>query len=307
LLETGLGGRLDATNVVARPALTVLTPIALDHQAFLGETLEAIATEKAGILKAGTLCVSAEQAAEAASVIRRRAEALHVPIEWEGEHWRVRDDQAEGSGTAGRMVYEAPGATWRLPAPGLTGHFQINNAGLAIAGARTVLGASLNWEAVARGIRAARWPGRLQRLDDGPLRALLPATWELWLDGAHNPAAAAALADEARQNWSDRPNAFIVGMLRTKDAAGFLAALAATTTDIVAVTIPEATAGLTAEELSDLGRSAGLGIKPATSVENGLRLLAASMSNPARVIICGSLYLAGWVLMRNAARADSPL
>jgi dihydrofolate synthase/folylpolyglutamate synthase len=157
LLETGLGGRLDATNVVARPALTVLTPIALDHQAFLGETLEAIATEKAGILKAGILCVSAEQAAEAASVIRRRAEALHVPIEWEGEHWRVHGDQAEGSGTAGRMLYEAPGATWRLPAPGLTGHFQINNAGLAIAGARTVLGASLKWQAVASGIRAARW------------------------------------------------------------------------------------------------------------------------------------------------------
>jgi dihydrofolate synthase/folylpolyglutamate synthase len=208
------------------------------------------------------------------------------------------------------MVYEAPGATWRLPAPGLTGHFQINNAGLAIAGARAVLGARLKQEAVASALRAAHWPGRLQRIDDGPLRALLPATWELWLDGAHNPAAAAALAAEVRQNWSDRPNAFIVGMLRTKDAAGFLAALAATTKDIVAVTVPEAPASLTAEELSDRGRSVGLPVKPAAGVEDALRLLATSMDRgerrPARVIICGSLYLAGWVLMRNMARPAPP-
>jgi dihydrofolate synthase/folylpolyglutamate synthase len=303
LLETGLGGRLDATNVVARPALTVLTPIALDHQAFLGETLEAIAAEKAGILKPGTPCVSAEQAAEAAFVIRRRAKAMQVPFEWEGEHWRVRGDQA--AGTAGGMVYEAPGATWHLPAPGLTGHFQISNAGLAIAGARTVLGRSLDRGTVARGIRAARWPGRLQRLDEGPLRALLPANWELWLDGAHNPAAAEALAAEARQNWSDRPNGFIIGMLSTKDAAGFLASIGPIAEDIVSVTVPGAAASLTAQELSDLGRSAGFSIRPVASVEDGLRLLAASMRSPARVLICGSLYLAGWVLTRNAAPLES--
>lgn len=300
LLETGLGGRLDATNVVARPAATVLTPIALDHQSFLGETLSAIAAEKAGILKEKTPCVSARQNADAAAVIRSRAAALGVSVAWEAEQWRV---SRSGDG----LVYEELGGSPRgsnpakpqLPAPGLSGHFQVGNAGLAIACARSVLGSSLQWEAVARGIRTAHWPGRLQRIEDGPLRALLPEDWELWLDGAHNPAAAAVLAAEAQSAWRDRPNAFIVGMLRSKDAAGFLAAIAARAERLFAVTIPEAAASLTAGELSDIGQSAGLAVERAASVEEALRALAITMGRPARVIICGSLYLAGWVLARN--------
>ena len=297
LLETGLGGRLDATNVVARPAATVLTPIALDHQSFLGDTLGAMAAEKAGILKKETPCFSAQQTAEAAYVIRSRAAALGAPVTWESEHWRACRN---GDG----IVYEALGGSspgpWRLPAPGLAGHFQVNNAGLALACAQSVLGESLKPEAVARGIRTAHWPGRLQRIDAGRLRDLLPDDSELWLDGAHNPAAAAALAAEARQNWHDRPTAFIVGMLRTKDAAGFLTTIAANAERVIAVTIPEAAASLTADELSDLGQSAGLAMGRAASVEEALHGLGAAMSRPARVVICGSLYLAGWVVTRNA-------
>jgi dihydrofolate synthase / folylpolyglutamate synthase len=316
LLETGLGGRLDATNVVARPAATVLTPIALDHQSFLGETVAEIAAEKAGILKQGTPCFSSQQAAEAASVIRNRAKALEVPLVWESEHWRARRD---GNG----MLYEAfgrssPGSSsatdpqkdhsaWRLPAPGLAGHFQLNNAGLAIACAQSMLGTSLRREAVARGIHTAHWPARLQRINAGILRDLLPEDWELWLDGAHNPAAAAALAAEARQNWHDRPNAFIVGMLRTKDASGFLTTVAGNAERVVAVTVPEVAASLTAAELRDLGQSVGLAVEPAASVEDALRTLATDMSGPARAVICGSLYLAGWVLTRNAPHLSADL
>lgn len=300
LLETGLGGRLDATNVVERPAATVLTPIALDHQSFLGDTLAAIAAEKAGILKKQTPCFSARQAAEAASVIRKRAKVLRAPIMWEAEHWRALPD-----GGGGGWLYQTPGGspleTWRLPAPGLAGHFQVNNAALALACAQSVLGDSLEPEALARGIRTAHWPGRLQRLDAGRLRDLLPTDWEVWLDGAHNPAAAAVLAAEALQNWRDRPNLFVVGMLRTKDAAGFLAALAAAAEQIVAVTVPGSAASLTGDELRTLGRSTGLEIRCAASLEDALRSLAgATTGRPARVVICGSLYLAGWVLTRNA-------
>ena len=299
LLETGLGGRLDATNVVARPAATVLTPIALDHQSFLGDTLAAIAAEKAGILQKETPCFSARQATEAAAVIRKRAKMLRAPVIREAEHWRALPI-AGGKG----LLYETLGGssleTWRLPAPGLAGRFQVNNAGLALACAQSVLGVSLDLEAVARGIRTAHWPGRLQRLDSGPLRDLLPADWEVWLDGAHNPASAAVLVAEARQNWQDRPNLFVVGMLRTKDAAGFLAALAAAAERIVAVTVPGSAASLTPEELRTQGQSVGLTIGCAPSMEDALRNLAGATSRPARVVICGSLYLAGWVLTRNA-------
>lgn len=300
LLETGLGGRLDATNVVARPAATILTPIALDHQSFLGETLSAIAGEKAGILKKETPCFSSQQSPDATAVIRSRAAALGVSVAWEAEHWRV---SRSGDG----LLYEDLGgispraypAKRHLPAPGLSGHFQMGNTGLAVACAQSVLGSSLKWDAVARGIRTAHWPGRMQRIEDGPLRVLLPEDWELWLDGAHNPAAAAALAAEARQIWQDRPNAFIVGMLRTKDAARFLATIADSAERILAVTIPEADASLTTGELSDLGQSVGLMVERAAGVEQALRTLAFTMRRPARVIICGSLYLAGWVLAHN--------
>ncbi len=301
LLETGLGGRLDATNVIARPALTVLTPIGLDHQAFLGDTLGAIAVEKAGILKWGTPCLSARQPAEAATAIRRRAEALDAPVAWESEHWRASGDR-DGMLFEGRTETwrRAGRGVWRLPAPGLAGHFQISNAGLAIAGAHVVLGASLRREAVGRGVGAAHWPARLQRLDHGRLRDLLPADWELWLDGAHNPAAAAALATEIGRNWRDRPTALVVGMLRTKDAGGVLATLAAAATRIVAVPIPAAAASLSADEIAAFGQSGGLAVERAASVEEALRRLALTIGSPARVLVCGSLYLAGAVLKSNA-------
>lgn len=297
LLETGLGGRLDATNVVARPALTALTPIAMDHQAFLGESLAEIAGEKAGILKPGVPCVSVQQPSPAAAVIRHRAETVHAPVAWEGANWRV-DPGSNG------FVYESTVRSLRLPLPGLAGQFQFGNAGLSVACAEALLGAALDGEAVAHGLLGVRWPGRLQRLGTGRLSAVLPPQWDLWLDGGHNPAAASALASEI-QTWRNRPTDLVVGMLRNKDAAGFLGRLGPYVRRIVAVPIPGAGAGFTADELAHVGSTIGLTVEVAVNVENALALLTAAGSRaPSRVLICGSLYLAGAVLSFDSSGGD---
>lgn len=289
LLETGLGGRLDATNVVDRPALTVLTPIALDHQAFLGDTLAAIAAEKAGILKPGVPCLSAAQSADADTVVRATAEALGAPLYVEGRDW-----SAASRGDA--LVYRDPGVSLMLPKPPLAGGFQIGNAGLAIATMTRVPGLHLAESALRRGMGRVSWPGRLQRLDDGPLNALLPKDWELWIDGGHNPAAGEAIAREIR-NWRDRRLHIVFGMLRQKDALGFLGAIAPWCTgEAAAIAIPGEANSLTAEEGAAAARHAGLACAPAAGLDAALSSFGQGDTEPARVLICGSLYLAGSVL-----------
>ncbi len=218
LLETGLGGRLDATNVVRRPAATAITPISLDHQAFLGDTIAAIAGEKAGILKSGAPAIIGPQMPEAAAVFAAHAAAVGAPLLRFGQEWRCT---ATGDG----MRYEGPGWRYDLPLPSLPGAHQIINAGTAIACLEQLTGFQIAGEAIARGLRRIDWPARLQRLTHGPLVEMLPEGSELWLDGGHNPGAGAALAAMAA-GWHDRPLDLVVGMLNTKDAAGFLAPLA---------------------------------------------------------------------------------
>ncbi|HTT79646.1 MAG TPA: folylpolyglutamate synthase/dihydrofolate synthase family protein, partial [Stellaceae bacterium] len=228
LLEVGMGGRLDTTNVVRRPAVTAITPISLDHQAYLGDTIAAIAGEKAGILKPGVPAVIGPQEADAAAVIAARAAALGAPLSRWRQEWHCDP-------VGGGMRYA--GAQWRLdlPLPSLAGAHQIANAGTAIACLEQLPDCPLPPAALARGLRHIDWPARLQRLKRGPLVALLPPGWELWLDGGHNPAAGAVLA-EAAAGWRDRPLSLIVGMLNTKDAAGFLAPLAPYARALCAVT-----------------------------------------------------------------------
>jgi dihydrofolate synthase/folylpolyglutamate synthase len=292
ILETGLGGRLDATNVVARPALTVITPIAMDHEAFLGGTLAAIAGEKAGILKAGTPCVVAQQLPEADAVIAGRAEALGAPLWYEG-----RDFQA-GKDADGSLVFNS----LRLPAPALAGDFQYRNAGLALA-AVTLLGERgvlprLAPEVLARGLTSVQWPARLQRLTHGPLADMLPQGWELWLDGGHNPHAANAIAAHA-ERWRDRPLLALFGMLANKDVDGYFAPLAARFAALRAIAIPGEPNTLDAEAGAEAARRHGCtDAQPADGVEAALRELTAQ-PGPARVLICGSLYLAGTVLRDN--------
>jgi dihydrofolate synthase/folylpolyglutamate synthase len=329
LLETGLGGRLDATNVVARPAVTALTPISLDHQHYLGATLAAIASEKAGILKPGVPCVSAGQAPGAAAVIRERAAAIGAPLLWENRAWRTvpsdhgfrfvllpgaaeseRDDAlsfplAGGGGGEGEFMHrrEAPFAL-DLPPPALPGTHQITNAGVALAclfllsGALRGVGPGIE-PALEAGLRTVRWPARLQRLAAGRLAALLPEAWELWLDGGHNPAAGETLARHAAAEWRDRPLHLIFGMLRTKDPEGFLRPLVPRVTRMRTVPIPGEDNALPAAEAARDARALGLDAHACPGVAEALTEIAAAGTGPARVLICGSLYLAGAVLAEN--------
>jgi dihydrofolate synthase / folylpolyglutamate synthase len=293
LLETGLGGRLDATNVIGAPTLTAITPISLDHQSYLGETLTAIAGEKAGILKAGVACLSAAQPAEAATVIRARASLLGAPLFEETKHWSAR--RAADAG----LAFRDGGGELCLPAPALEGAHQFQNAGLAIACARCLpVPLTVDRDAIGRGLRHVRWPARLQRLERGALPAMLPAGWELWLDGGHNPGAAAVLARHL-EGWRDRPLFLVFGMLKSKHTGAFLSQLAPLIERVATVPVPEQPASLAAEEAARIAARHGIVATAATSVTDALALLAAESGPPARVLICGSLYLAGAVLAAN--------
>jgi dihydrofolate synthase/folylpolyglutamate synthase len=287
LLETGLGGRLDATNAICRPAVAAITPISLDHQAFLGDTIAAIAAEKAGILKPGAPAVIGPQPPEAAAVLAARAAAVGAPLLRFGEEWRC---QREGD----RMRYAGPRWRLELPLPSLLGGYQIGNAGTAIACLEQLAGPPVAGAAIAAGLRRIEWPGRLQRLVRGPLLAALPDRWELWLDGGHNPGAGAVLAEVAA-GWRDRPLYLVVGMLNTKDAAGFLAPLAGRAAALRAVAIPGEVNALPAETIAAAAAAIELPAETAISVAAAVRDVT-GQAGSGRILICGSLHLAGTVL-----------
>ena len=219
LLEVGLGGRLDATNVVRRPAVTAITPVSLDHQAFLGDTVAAIAGEKAGILKPGV------HGGHRTAAGRGRGGHRGPRRGGLGAALPVRSTSGAASAAGAGMRYE--GERWQLdlPLPSLLGAHQIVNAGTAIACLEQLSGFRYPREAIADGLRHIDWPARLQLLRRGPLVDAVPPDWELWLDGGHNPVAGEILGDVAA-GWHDRPLYLVVGMMNTKDAAGFIAPLA---------------------------------------------------------------------------------
>lgn len=291
LLEVGLGGRLDATNVVARPRLTAITPVALDHQQFLGTTIEAIAGEKAGIMKPGVTCVVGEQDPRTIAVLERHARAVGAPLFLCGRDWTF-------AATPAGFRYEDASGVHDLPKPSLLGVHQIANAALAVACATRLGGFGLDAAAMAAGLAKAAWPARLQRLTKGPLVDALPEGWELWLDGGHNPAAGVALA-ETLKDWHDRPLDLIYGMLDTKVAAGYLEALAPHVHALQAVRIPGEAASLSAETAARYATEAGIAATPAASVMDALKAHLAAAREPGRILICGSLYLAGQVLREN--------
>ena len=295
LLEVGLGGRLDATNVVEHPLATVITRIAIDHTDFLGDTLEKIANEKAGILKRGTPAIVAAQARDALAAIERQAAKLNALLKIAGEDWTATEER-------GRLVYQDEAGLLDLPAPKLYGRHQFENAGLAIAALRAIKPFKIAPAAYEAGMVKADWPARLQRLAAGRLVELIPAGSELWLDGGHNPdggrAIAAALAD--LEERVSRPLVLIVGMLASKDCAGFLSNFTGLARRMIAVPVPGAEKGLTAEAVADAARAIGL---PATSRDNLDEALDAArkldLDPPPRILITGSLYLAGDVLREN--------
>ena len=291
LIETGLGGRFDATNVLARPALAVITPVSRDHVHFLGETIPEIAFEKAGILKPGVPAIVGPQRADASATIAARAREIGAPLRRHGAEWRCD----------GRSYRDAEGEL-RIPPPGLAGAHQLENAGIAVAAARALGWPALDEPAIRAGIAAASWPGRLQRLEGGKLSARLGAGWELWVDGGHNRAAGEALARFA-EGWADRPLHLVMGHLAVRPPQDFLAPLAPRIASFRGVPVPGAYACHDAEALVAAAR--GLGIEAAASgdVARALDAIAAGAGAPARVLVCGSLYLAGSVLAEEGVEA----
>jgi dihydrofolate synthase/folylpolyglutamate synthase len=293
IVEVGLGGVLDATNVIARPLLSVITPVDLDHAEFLGTSLRGIAVEKAGILKTGARGLIGRQSEEAIDAITVAAHAVQSPLTVMGTDF---DAFAERGG----MAFQDQERFLDLPLPALVGAHQIDNAGLAVA---VALELDLPEATIVEGLTAVRWPARMQRLTAGLYGEMARAAEaELWLDGGHNPHAARALADALaqRQARAPRPLALIVGMLGNKDAGGFFDALKASGAHVF--TVPFDGAAAEPEALAAVARGHGLGATPMTSAQDALsRALALGAG---RVVICGSLYLAGEVL--GASRETWP-
>ncbi|MEM6375055.1 MAG: folylpolyglutamate synthase/dihydrofolate synthase family protein [Pseudomonadota bacterium] len=287
LLEVGLGGRLDATNVVEKPALTLITPVSLDHQQFLGETLPEIAGEKAGIIKRGVTCIVAPQEEAAMGVIEARASRLGSTLLAYGQAWHVTSEYE-------RLIYQDETGLCDLPLPNLPGAHQIHNAGTAICALRALDQEDL---ALETALSHAQWPARMQRLRSGPLVEAAPEA-ELWLDGGHNPAAGQALAAHL-STLGTRQTFLICGMLNTKDIAGFLSPLAAQAQGLTAISVPGEANTLPADATAAAARACGLATDIAENALEAVRQRA-QQTPDARILICGSLYLAGSILQENA-------
>jgi dihydrofolate synthase/folylpolyglutamate synthase len=300
ILEVGLGGKYDATNVIARPAMTVITPIGLDHAEFLGTDIAGIAAEKAGIVKRGVPLIVSRQDDIPRDVITRRADAMSAPLFLYGQDFFARQEH-------GRMVYEDEMGLLDLPLPRLAGAHQIENAASSIAALRH---AGQGWgreKAIETGLRTVEWPARLQRLVRGPLIEFAPQGSEVWLDGGHNPHCAEALARALAdfEDKSDKPLYLICGMLKTKDAVGFLSAFRGLARHVTTVAIEDEPASMGAGELYDAARFAGLEASPADDLDDAIMQVSAwsrarPEDGPPRILVCGSLYLAGRVLEENS-------
>ncbi|MBN8531101.1 MAG: bifunctional folylpolyglutamate synthase/dihydrofolate synthase [Alphaproteobacteria bacterium] len=281
LLETGMGGRLDATNVIEKPLLTAITPVALDHQEFLGDTLAAIAGEKAGILKTNVTCVVGPQEEEALRALKQKAAEKNAMLFIHGEDWRLENGH-----------YRSALWDFVLPQPALAGGHQLRNAATAVACVEKMQGFVISEEAIRQGIGAARWRARLQRLESAALLHLLPKGSEVFLDGGHNPQGGAAVA----AHFAGRRIQLVCGMLEGKDAEGFLRCFAEITERFYAVLVPDPK-GKAPALLAETARRAGIGeTRQAGSVAEAFKEMGERAEGPVTVLIAGSLYLAGAVL-----------
>ena len=284
LLEVGLGGRLDATNVIEQPALTVITPVSIDHTHYLGETLPLIAAEKAGILKQGVTGVIGRQETDADAVIESVADGVGAPLARLGQEWSF--DRSES-----HLIVQNARGSGRYPLPALAGDHQVENAALAAVCARLLPAFDVGDAAIAQGLQEARWPGRLQRIS----WAGLGDDWELWVDGGHNQAAALALA-RVTEGWADRPLDLVVGMLNTRPPEDYLRPLAPFVRRLAAVAIPDQAASRTAAEIDSAARSLGIDSETDASVGEAVTRLSSGEVHPGRILVCGSLYLVGSML-----------
>jgi dihydrofolate synthase/folylpolyglutamate synthase len=286
LLEVGLGGRVDATNVFEKPAMTIITPVSFDHPQFLGNTVAEIAGEKAGILKRGVPAIITRQPDDAMEVIEARAEKLGAPMLVQGQHWDAWEER-------GRLIYQDETGLLDLPPPALMGAHQFQNAGTAITALRHFGFGEDACEAVPTNVT---WAARMQKLSHGPLIDLGPQA-EFWLDGGHNAACAATLA-ETLTRLPKRPTHLICGMLNTKDISGYLEPLVPYTASLTAVSIPDEVNTLPAPVTAKAARDAGMDAGEADSVRSAVEDIIRKQAD-ARILICGSLYLAGAILREN--------
>ncbi len=282
VIEVGLGGRFDATNVLPPPAACVITAISMDHEAFLGDSIEQIAAEKAGIIKPGTPVVSARQTEPVLAVLADAAARAGASLLRRDRDWSIRRQP-------GGLRYADAHGSLDLPQPALLGAHQVENAGLAVAALRAA-GLPVPAHGWA-GIAATAWPARLQRLT-GLLAAGLPHGWELWLDGGHNPGAAAVLR-AVLDGWTDRPTHLVIGMKQSKDARGFLLPLLDRAASVRAVAEPGQHLALPVTAIVEAGGGRPV---PGPTVAAALSAILAEQPPPGRILICGSLYLAGEVL-----------
>lgn len=301
LLEVGLGGRLDATNVIDTPLATVITPVSMDHEKFLGDDLAVIASEKAGIVKPGVPVICAAQEDSALAAISRQAARMRAPLTISGQDFLAETDQ-------GRMIFQDDDELVDLPLPVLSGHHQIANAGLAIAALKAA-GLMPDAAVLAQGLKSVSWPGRLQPVVHGPLHDMCPQGTEIWLDGGHNPGAGLSIARfmGEQEERAPRPLYLVAGMLTTKDPAGFFRPFHGLVRHVGTVPIVSSGTGRTPEDLADLARCAGLEATPFQSLDAALADVAACAGKDGeapRILICGSLYLAGEVLARSGMAPD---
>ena len=287
ILEVGLGGRLDATNVIEHPQVSVITSIGLDHQQYLGETIEEIAREKAGILKRGSIGIVGAQSPEVRDEIERIALRVGAPLSIANQDWQSYTQH-------GRLVFQDEHGLLDLPLPALQGPHQIDNAGNAIAAVRALNDTRISDEAIAQGLKTVTWLARLQNLGAGHLREFVSARNEVWLDGGHNGPAGVVLAQAMRQ-MPKRELIMIWGMLNTKHTGGFIANFKGSVAHVITLAIPDEANAIAAEELTRVALEHGIKASAAATLEQALER-AAQFNPNARILICGSLYLAGYVL-----------
>ena len=294
LIEVGLGGRFDATNVIEQPAACVIAPVALDHQSYLGDTLDKIAFEKAGIIKPGAKIIIGEQQEAALEVIERKAQECKALVYVAGQDFDYHSQ-------AGRFIYQDGDGLLDMPMPRLIGEHQLANASLAIATIRAI-GIPANNAQFETAMNTVSWPGRMERLKAGAIVDQLGSQWEIWVDGGHNPAAGLVVAQELnRQNkLNPLPTTMICGMLNTKEPTGYFQAFEGVVNNIITVPIQSSDAGIDALELAKIASETGLVAKASNSLNNVVAELKSSdKKSRQRVIFAGSLYLVGDVLREN--------
>ena len=287
ILEVGLGGRFDATNIIEEPEVCIITPISLDHEKLLGSTIEKIAFEKAGILKNSSPCFVAEQEPEALEVIKNVANTVGSNLRIYNEDWNLKE-KADG------FYFKDSLGGVKLPLPSLVGSHQVLNAGISVAVLRHL---GISSKSVLRNaLLDVVWPARMQRLVSGPITEIAKNS-EIWLDGGHNPAAGQVLSDTLK-SLIPKKTFLICGMLNTKDVSGYMNNLKDIADELIAISVPEEVATLTALETSIFAKKAGIKATQAQSLEDAVSV-AVLHSGPSRIVICGSLYLAGFVLRNH--------